>query len=447
MVIVKDATQQEIISTLSEHFTYVETERHKEIDELLDFYEGINTEQYVERFFSSETLKQIPVFSQNLTRRVIKARSMTYKRPPVMNVDERYSDFSNVPDLNAKRRQLESLTYLLGCMAFRSRWNEDAQRVEYENLTHFEPLFLPYDDKPFGIAYFVPSYGYARDEAKDMMVVWTEDRAGVPGKHFGIIDGRKISFNEGDINPYGILPVVFTHRYPPLRGQFYSANASDVVSADLHTSIAMTELALCLRFGAIGIRYVTGVDDASRIELGVDKLLYLPEGSNFGITGPSASVDQIIDGIKFYVSATLSNNHLRIKWADSHGNAPSGSALRIQEIENMEERIATTEDTYRVFEKKRFEIDRRIIEVQTGQSINEEYSVDFVEPKMYLDPQEEINYWTWKFDQGLDNKQNWYRYNNPDMSDDQIQALMEENQPEENQSEENQNILLNRLRS
>ena len=40
----------------------------------------------------------------------------------------------------------------------------------------------------------------------------------------------------------------------------------------------MTELALCLRFGAIGIRYVTGVDDASRIELGVDKLLYLPEG-------------------------------------------------------------------------------------------------------------------------------------------------------------------------
>jgi hypothetical protein len=208
----------------------------------------------------------------------------------------------------------------------------------------------------------------------------------------------------------------------------------------------MTELALCLRFGAIGIRFVTGVDDASRIELGVDKLLYLPEGANFGITGPNASITQIIDGIKFYVSATLSNNHLRIKWADSHGNAPSGSALRIQEIENMEERIATTEDTYRVFEKKRFEIDRKIIEVQTGQSISEDYSVDFVEPKMYLDPQEEINYWTWKFDQGLDNKENWFKYNNPDMSDEQIQELIEQNQPAE-EEQPSPNSLLNRLRS
>jgi hypothetical protein len=445
MVITKDNAIESIISVLSEHFSYIETERHKEIDKLLDFYEGLNTENYVSRYFGSETLAQIPVFSQNLTRRVIKARSMTYKRPPVMSVDDRYENFANVHDLNAKRRQLESLTYLLGCMAFRSRWDEATQKIEYENLTHFEPLFLPYEDKPFGIAYFVPSYGYSADDSNDMMIVWTEDRPGYPGKHFGIIDGKKVSFNDGDLNPYGIVPVVYTHRYPPLRGQFYSANAMDVVSADMHTSIAMTELALCLRFGAIGIRYVTGVDDASRIELGVDKLLYLPEGSNFGITGPTASVSQLIDGIKFYVSATLSNNHLRIKWADSHGNAPSGSALRIQEIENMEERIATTEDTYRVFEQKRFEIDKKIIEVQTGVNLNDEYSVDFVEPKMYLDPQEEVNYWTWKFDQGLDNKHNWFKYNNPDMSDEQIEKQLEENKVEEEPESSNQ--LLNRLKS
>jgi hypothetical protein len=444
MVITKDLATENIINALSEQFSYIETERHKEIDKLLDFYEGLNTEDYVNSYFGTETLAQIPVFSQNLTRRVIKARSMTYKRPPVMNVDDRYEQYVNIHDLNAKRRQLESLTYLLGCMAFRSRWDEATQKVEYENLTHFEPLFLPFEDKPFGIAYFVPSYGYSALESSDMMIVWTEDRPGYPGKHFGIIDGNKVSFNDGDLNPYGVVPVVYTHRYPPLRGQFYSANASDVVSADLHTSIAMTELALCLRFGAIGIRYVTGVDDASRIELGVDKLLYLPEGANFGITGPNASISQIIDGIKFYVSATLSNNHLRIKWADSHGNSPSGSALRIQEIENMEERIATTEDTYRVFEKKRYEIDKRIIEVQKNINLNNDYSVDFVEPKMYLDPQEEVNYWTWKFDQGLDNKQNWFKYNNPDMSDDQIEKLLKENEVEE---QEPQNPLLNRLKS
>jgi hypothetical protein len=63
---------------------------------------------------------------------------------------------------------------------------------------------------------------------------------------------------------------------------------------------------------------------------------------------------------------------------------------------------------------------------------------------MYLDPQEEVNYWTWKFDQGLDNKQNWFKYNNPDMSDEQIEELIKENEVEES---EPQNPLLNRLKS
>jgi hypothetical protein len=65
---------------------------------------------------------------------------------------------------------------------------------------------------------------------------------------------------------------------------------------------------------------------------------------------------------------------------------------------------------------------------------------------MYLDPQEEINYWTWKFDQGLDNKENWFKYNNPDMSDEQIQELIEQNQPAE-EEQPSPNSLLNRLRS
>jgi hypothetical protein len=64
---------------------------------------------------------------------------------------------------------------------------------------------------------------------------------------------------------------------------------------------------------------------------------------------------------------------------------------------------------------------------------------------MYLDPQEEVNYWTWKFDQGLDNKHNWFKYNNPDMSDEQIEKQLEENKVEEEPESSNQ--LLNRLKS
>ena len=118
--------------------------------------------------------------NQNLTRRVIKARSMTYKRPPVMSVDSGMEDYVNVHDLNGKRRQLESLTYLLDVWLFVLDGMKLQIKVEYENLTHFEPLFLPYEDKPLSIAYFV-QYGYSSDESQDMMAVWTEDRPGYEG--------------------------------------------------------------------------------------------------------------------------------------------------------------------------------------------------------------------------------------------------------------------------
>jgi len=56
MVITKDLATENIINALSEQFSYIETERHKEIDKLLDFYEGLNTEDYVNSYFGTETL-------------------------------------------------------------------------------------------------------------------------------------------------------------------------------------------------------------------------------------------------------------------------------------------------------------------------------------------------------------------------------------------------------
>ena len=232
--------------------------------------------------------------------------------------------------------------------------------------------------------------------------------------HFLIdADGKKKSVNPGDVNPYGILPVLFTHRYQPVR-DFYVGGSEDVVSCDLSVSVAMSELALCVRFGAIGIKFVSGVDDASRIEIGVDKILYLPEGTNFGVTAPSGSLTDIVEATKFMVSATLENNSIRVKYIDSKGNAPSAESLKIQEVENTNENMASAEDTWRPFEKKRFEIDRRIIEVKTGVVLDPEYSCDFLEANYPMTTMDEINFWNWRFENGLADPTDWFDYNNPD---------------------------------
>ena len=441
MVTIPDLSRDTILGSLGESLNVIENRRAKDREYLLDYYEGMNMDFYVKRFFGSESLSQVPIFTQNMTRRVCKIRSMTYKRPPKMSVDKKYLDFIDTSDLNSSRRQLEQLTFLLGTMAFRSRWDERKQKISYDLIPFFEPIFLPGERSPVGVMFAIENHGSSRLE-KPWHAIWTEERDGVPGMHF-LIDqnGNKQSVNSSDINPYGVIPVVFTHRYKPMR-DWYSEGASDVIRADLSVSVAMTELSLAVRFGAIGIKFITGVDDASRIEIGVDKILYLPEGSNFGVTAPSGSLTDIIDSTRFMVEATLNNNHIRIKFADTHGNAPSAESLKIMEYENYDERTASTEDTWRPFEKRRFEIDKAIIEAKTNIKIKDDYRVDFLEPDYPMSVDQEINYWNWKFDKGLATPKDWFDYMNPDASEEDRSKWEQER---EEQVQPPQNRLLQRL--
>ena len=142
-MIIQDLSEQLIIDSLADSLNVIETERTKEREYMLDFYEGMNIDSYVQDFFGSESLQQVPLFTQNLTRRVCKARAKSYQRPVRMSVDPRYLDLANISDLNTKRKQLEETTFLLGTQAFRSIWNAQKNKVEYEVLSFFEPLFMP----------------------------------------------------------------------------------------------------------------------------------------------------------------------------------------------------------------------------------------------------------------------------------------------------------------
>ena len=183
------------------------------------------------------------------------------------------------------------------------------------------------------------------------------------------------------------------------------------------------------------MKYVTGVDQSSRIKIGVDKILYLPEGSNFGITAPQGSLSQIIEATRFLVEGTLNNNHIRAKFArHDSGNAPSAEALKIQEMENYDERNADRESTWRPFEKRRYEIDRKILEVKAGVTLPEDYSVDFLEPQYPMSTMEEMQYWAWKFENQLASKMDWFDFHNPDAPKEvreQFEADAQEPEPTE----------------
>ena len=446
---IPDLSTGAVLASLKNKLQYIEDSRVKERDYLLDWYEGINIDQYVRSYFGSETLKQIPILSQNITRRVSALRSMTYKRPPRMRASDAYTDAIDVESLNSNRRLLERLTFLLGTMAIRSKWNELTGKIEYETLSQFMPLFLAGDsrDKPVGICYPIEYQGNARIN-KPMHAVWTEDRPGYPGQHYLLNEGGKVVSvpgNEENINPYGVLPVTFTHRYPPIRDFHSVANAIDVAQVDLAVNVAQVELQLAIRYSSLGIKVLSGVDDASRVTIGTDKVLFIPEGADFKVTNSGGSLQEIVDSTRFLVESTLNNNHIRAKYArDDAGNAPSAASLSILEMEARDIATGEKEDTWRPWENRRYAVDKAIIKTETGADVGPDYSVDFLEPNYALTPDTEISLWTWRFEQGLATKQDYFDYLNPDASPIQREEFRAQ-QEEVTQAEEPQNRLLARL--
>ena len=147
------------------------------------------------------------------------------------------------------------------------------------------------------------------------------------------------------------------------------------------------------------------------------------------------------------MESTLNNNHIRAKFArDDSGNAPSAASLSILEMEARDITTGEKEDTWRPWEQKRYKIDREILRVEAGVDVGEDYSVDFLEPNYALTPDTEIALWSWRFEQGLASKQDYFDYMNPDASPEQ-RAEFQAQQEQAEQQDQPVNRLLNRLQN
>ena len=187
----------------------------------------------------------------------------------------------------------------------------------------------------------------------------------------------------------------------------------------------MTEIALSTRF-RLGQPVFTGIDEGqSKLSSGVDKALILPEGATFSYQSPSGSLNEMIEAVKAMANQTAENNQLRIRWGESGGSTPSGEALRILEIENLEAR-KSDESLFREWEHSRYEIDRKILEVHGLLNLPEDYAVDFGEVSYPMSPQEERAWLDWKIDNGIMSRKDLLLYFNPDMTDEELQSKLDE---------------------
>ena len=371
----------------------------------VDFYEGEH-EQYIKKHFSNGP--QLPIFTANITKRMVNARSLVYKESPI-RINDKYNEY--LPDdVDSKCRQLEKLTFLMGTMAFKTSWNE---KLEYDLIPYFWPLFLQGETKPSAVFYPIANMG---DRSQRLYEFWSDE------EHFRFDEeGRIIRVDDG-LNPYGRIPITFVHRSPEIVDEFFQVGASDIVSANEHIDILFQELMIAARIDSLGIKYASGVRDNTPIKAGVDEVILLPDGVTLGRL-EGGNPEKIINIIKTVIESTALNNHLVARFVDTE--AKSGVALKIENLENFEQRKASVNDIWLPWEKQRFNIDR-VVASYHGVQIPEDYHVDFAEPENVMSPDEQRKEWDWLLAKGLISKRDILKKMNPDLADDEVDTILGE---------------------
>ena len=353
--------------------------RENHIEKLLDYYNGNDIASYISKMFSAAVFNEIPLAEVNITRRFINKMSRIYTIGANRNAGDRYNDLTILKP--ARMKHIERMTRLCGTIATRVVWNEgETPYYDYRPVYFFHVFF---DNDPF-----VPS------AITYPMLQPVEDTSLVQKLMYAYWDDKKYIHMDEDGNiieeiphKYGVLPFVFTHRENQTDG-FYVEGANDIISANEHVNIAMTEMQLGLRFQMFGQPVLTGAEMGNNQRTGSDVTLELPEGSTYDIVAPQGNVEGVIDNIKFLVELVAQNNHLWVQWSEQGGEVPSGISLMIKDLERTED-YQDDLALWKMYEEEFYIVERQIAS-SFGVSLPSDLGLDFKEPEYPKTVQDQI---------------------------------------------------------
>jgi len=409
-------TPQEIIKDSLSNFKEEQAKaRREEVRKFLDYYSGSLTEQYIEGYFKSDAFQEIPHYNTNIVKKFVNRMSKIYTIGAKRNVNDRYVDLSSVK--NARMKQMERMTRLLGTCATYVMYDEMEERFEYRPIYYFEPYFGDNPYRPEAIVYPM-MHGHADlSDTNDLMYAYWDSEL-----HMKFDDNGNIL--EEIQHNLGVLPFVFTHREEQL-DSFFVEGASDLVSANEHINITMTEMQLGLRFQMFGQPVVTGlISDNANVRAGSDEILTLPEGSNYDIVSPEGNVRDVIENIKWQIELVALNNHLFVTFAQSGGEVPSGISLMIKDLERHEDFIDDKE-LYRQYEKDFYKVEYALSQTNNlGLPEPSQFKVDFSEVEYPMTTQDKIMLNEYKLKHNLTTQAELLAEENRDLTiEDAIQVI------------------------
>ena len=407
----------------------VENFRRREsyVHKLLDYYNGNDTQSNIEDKFDLDAFQEVPPYEANITKKFINKMSRIYTVGADRNVNDKYTSLSAFKD--AKMKHIERMTRLIGTIAVRIMYVDgEMPHFDYHPVYYFHPFFGEDPFKPVALSY--PLMHFTEDASNSdecQYIHWNDTTYTIFDENGRILEEKE--------HGYGMLPFVFTHREHQ-SDSFYVEGANDIVNANEHINLTMTEMQLGLRFQMFGQPVVSGADLGNRQRFGSDVILELPEGANYSIQSAGGDIEKVIENVKFQMELVAQNNHLSVQFAQDGGETPSGIALKIKDLESFED-YQDDLALWTQYEHEIYQIERKIART-FNIGMPEGLKLDFNEPEYPMTVQDQIALDNHRLNLGLVNKAELMVEYNKDLTLEEANAKLKANQaqmdPEDDRS-------------
>jgi len=418
-------TAEEIIKNSLRDFKQTQSRaRRDEVRKLLDYYTGTSTSEYIKKYFNADSFREIPHYEANFTKKFINKISRIYTVGANRNVNKKYNSLAGLKDVRMKH--VERMTRLVGTIALRVMWSgdEDNPIFDYRPIYYFDPYFGSDPFNPIAIVYPMNSPVNDSSSTEKLKYCYWDSEI------FRIVDENGHILDEIE-HGYGVLPFVFLHREDQI-DSFFVEGSQDIVSANEHVNIAMTEMQLGLRFQMFGQPWTNLDADKPVTRTGSDEILMLGDGGQFNIESPTGSISAVIENIKFQIEMVAQNHHLWVTWAEQGGEVPSGISLMIKDLERHEDFIDDIE-LWRLYENQIYNVERAIADFNFV-SLPDRFAVDFNEVEYPMTVQDKIMMDEFGLSHNLITEAKLMVRDNKDLSVEQAQKIINENREANEQS-------------
>ena len=381
---------------------------------LIEAYEGDNLQELTEGFFKNQSgvvQKSVPTAKQNLLDRGIRRISLVYKKEPAYGTEKwpkGYDPMKRWLFMKNSERMANNIGTILLRPVVRGGM------MDYELIWNYIPFFEDDPLTPTGILYSVVTPSVKLNIVPEIeWVFWTAEQLVIFDANMKI---RPQPENEKNENKFGILPFVTVNVRQGL-GYWNWGYGNPLLDATTAINVGLTEMRQGMRYTMQGQWVATGVEDKTKIKLGVDQVISIPDGATLDAKAPPADMEGAATNIKTEYEGTFQNIGLHVTWGEG-GGVPSGESLKVKNIELLERRqddltvwLKADEDLY--------EIEEVVWEKSDGtKGTLPEREVNFAEVEFPVTPEQQQARDEWDLDHGQITEAEILWRNDPDGYDD-----------------------------